>query len=72
MWLQEPGSFTKIIAAMVAPRNTSKETVRSGRAAPVAGWASDTGVTMVSGVAMLNPPMAGIVQQVKECRNAAN
>src|SRR5450631_2546626 len=72
MWLQEPGSFTKIMAAMVAPRNTSNETMRSRRDALVACWAFDEGVTMVCGVAMVNPPMAGIVQQAKECRNAAS
>src|SRR5580693_2834891 len=57
MWLQEPGSFTRIIAAMVAPRNTSSETMRSGRAA--AARAFDAGAEMVSAVAMARPSNGG-------------
>jgi hypothetical protein len=71
MWLQEPGSFTRIIAAMVAPRNTSSETIRVGRPVSAAGRVLDEGAAMVSAVAMVGPPMARIVQQQWNCSNGA-
>ncbi len=55
MWPQEPGSFTRIIAAIVAPRNTSSETIRPGRGVPLAAKAFDTGAGMGSAVAMVAP-----------------
>ena len=59
MWLQEPGSFTRIIAAMVAPRNTSSETMRPGRAALAAAGAPEAGAEMVSAVEMWRPSNGG-------------
>jgi hypothetical protein len=59
MWPQEPGSFTRIIPAMVAPRNTSSETIRAGRAAPAGAGVLDTGATIVSAVAMGRPSNGG-------------
>jgi hypothetical protein len=59
MWPQEPGSFTRIIAAMVAPRNTSNETMRPGRPALAAARALDAGAAMVSAVAMVRPSNGG-------------
>src|SRR5580700_3571797 len=59
MWLQEPGSFTRIIAAMVTPRNTSSETIRPGRAASAAAGALETVAAMVSAVAMVRPSNGG-------------
>jgi len=59
MWPQEPGSFTRIIAAMVAPRKTSSETMRAGRAGLTAGMEFDAGATIVSAVAMGRPSNGG-------------
>ena len=59
MWPQEPGSFTRIIAAMVAPRNTSSETMRAGRAESTAARTLETGAAMVSAVAMVEPSNGG-------------
>src|SRR5579864_3278539 len=59
MWLQEPGSFTRIIAAIVAPRKTSSETMRAGRAVSAAARAFDAGAAMVSAVAMVRPSNGG-------------
>src|ERR1019366_346899 len=59
MWLQEPGSFTRIIAAMVAPRNTSSETIRPERAVSAAARAFDADAAMVSAVAMVRPSNGG-------------
>jgi hypothetical protein len=59
MWLQEPGSFTRIIAAMVAPRNTSSDTMRPGRAVSAAVRAFEAGAAMVSAVAMVRPSNGG-------------
>ena len=59
MWLQEPGSLTRIIAAMVAPRNTSSETMRPGRAASAALVELGAGAEMVAGVAMGKPSDGG-------------
>jgi hypothetical protein len=55
MWLQEPGSFTRIIAAIVAPRKTSRETIRPERAVSAAAKAFDVGAAKVSAVAMVRP-----------------
>src|SRR6266853_6605834 len=50
MWSHEPGSFTRIIAAIVSPRKTSSETTRSARdASPTVRV---FGTAMVSAVAM--------------------
>jgi hypothetical protein len=59
MWLQEPGSFTRIIAAMVAPRKTSSETMRAGRAGLTAAMEFEAGATIVSAVAMGRPSNGG-------------
>src|SRR5579872_6882707 len=59
MWPQEPGSFTRIIAAMVAPRNTSRETMRAGRVVSTAARTFDAGAAMVSAVAMGRPSIGG-------------
>jgi hypothetical protein len=59
MWLQEPGSFTRIMAAMVAPRNTSSETVRPGRVVFAAARTFDEGAEMVCTVAMVRPSNCG-------------
>ena len=59
MWPQEPGSFTRIIAAMVAPRNTSRETMRPGRAPPPVAREFAAGAAMVSAVAMVRPSDGG-------------
>src|ERR1700730_6200543 len=59
MWLQEPGSFTRIIAAIVAPRKTSSETIRPGRVVSAAAKAFDAGAAMVSAVAMVRPSDGG-------------
>ena len=52
MCSHEPGSFTKIIAAMVIPRKTSSETTRVIRVISVADEALETGAAMVCAVAM--------------------
>ena len=52
MWSHEPGSFTRIMAAMVTPRKTSSETMRPGRAGSTAACAFETGAAIVSAVAM--------------------
>lgn len=52
MCSQEPGSFTRIIAAMVIPRKTSSETTRLTRVISVADDAPETGAAMVCAVAM--------------------
>src|ERR1700674_2011864 len=59
MWLQEPGSYTRIMAAMVAPRNTSSETMRAGRAVSEAARPFDAGAAIVSAVAMGRPSNGG-------------
>jgi len=59
MWLQEPGSFTRIIAAMVTPRNTSSETIRPGRAVVSGDVALEACTEMVSAVAMVGPSDGG-------------
>lgn len=59
MWPQEPGSLTRIIAAMVAPRNTSSETIRGGRGEPATaaalGATAGERPAIVSVVAMERP-----------------
>ncbi len=67
---QEPGSFTRIIAAMVMPRKTSRETTRPGRGVAARAGAPDEGATIDSAVAMESPSDGGIVQQRKERCNA--
>jgi len=67
---QEPGSFTRIIAAMVMPRKTSRETTRPGRAASAGAAAPQERATVDSAVAMESPSDGGIVQQRKERCNA--
>src|SRR5689334_19032642 len=59
MWLQEPGSFTRIIAAMVAPRNTSSETMRPPRAVSAAAGMLEADAAIVSEVAMPGPSNGG-------------
>jgi hypothetical protein len=59
MWPQEPGSFTRIIAAMVAPRNTSSETKRPGRDVSAAAGMLEVDVAIVSDVAMAGPSNGG-------------
>src|ERR1700686_1013633 len=66
MWLQEPGSFTRIIAAMVAPRNTSSETMRAGRAVSAAARGFAAGAEMVSAVAIVKPSIGGDSTAAKE------
>src|SRR5579864_8453147 len=67
MWPQDPGSLTRIIAAMVAPRNTSSETIRGGRGEPATaaapGAVAGKPAAIVSVVAMEKPPLAGSVQE---------
>jgi hypothetical protein len=52
MCSHEPGSFTRIIAAMVIPRKTSSETTRLTRVISVADKAPETGAGMDCAVAM--------------------
>lgn len=55
MWPQEPGSFTRIMPAMVAPRKTSSETMRAGRGEAAALAGPEEGSVMVSDEAMSWP-----------------
>ena len=67
MWSHEPGSFTRIIAAMVSPRKTSSETTRSARdASPTVRV---FGTAMASAVAMGSSSAGRIVQQQGKSRN---
>src|ERR1039458_10699613 len=50
MWLHEPGSLTRIIAAMVIPRKTSSETMRAAGAVRLAAGAREAGAAMVCAV----------------------
>jgi len=59
MWLQEPGSFTNIIAAIVAPRNTSSETMRPGRGESAATKDLGAGAEMACAVAMVRSSNGG-------------
>src|SRR5882672_2676379 len=59
MCLQEPGSFTSIIAAMVRPRKTSSETIRPARAGSAAASTFETGAAIVSAVAMRGSSACG-------------
>src|SRR6266576_1614052 len=59
MCLQEPGSFTSIIAAIVRPRKTSSETIRPARAGSAAVSTFETGASIVSAVAMRGPSACG-------------
>src|SRR6267378_3639998 len=59
MCLQEPGSFTSIIAAIVRPRKTSSETIRPARAGSAAASTFETGAAIVSAVAMRGPSACG-------------
>jgi len=72
MWLQEPGSFTRIIAAMVAPRNTSSETIRPGRAGLTAAMEFDAGAAIVSAEAIGRPSNGGDSTAVKEMPQRRN
>jgi hypothetical protein len=71
MCSHEPGSFTRIMAAMVSPRKTSSETTRPPRDDWSAGWVAGVlGIATVSAVAINGSSAGGIVQQQGKCRNA--
>lgn len=55
MWLHEPGSFTRIIAAMVMPRKTSSETIRPAGALATAVNVLEARGMIVCAVAMKDP-----------------
>lgn len=59
MCSHDPGSFTRIIAAMVIPRKTSSETTRLIRLISVVGDEPESGAGMVWAVAMASSSAGG-------------